>query len=187
MRESPTEAKTIEVPQKTAATTVVTGSETPSTAYTTETRGGATAVATRPLLFWENMVCGAVSRSIAQTVMHPANTMKTILQASRGPNQPTLKDLFRPSMFRPLTRGAGANFVLSIPHGAVNFAVLEFVRGRLNTVVEASKCEGEAEPRTEECNPRECPGKDNWCMALSFVCNSTHFAAYFLGILKTTT
>eukprot|EP00592_Proboscia_alata_P018440 CAMPEP_0194419886 /NCGR_PEP_ID=MMETSP0176-20130528/19099_1 /TAXON_ID=216777 /ORGANISM="Proboscia alata, Strain PI-D3" /LENGTH=173 /DNA_ID=CAMNT_0039227131 /DNA_START=154 /DNA_END=672 /DNA_ORIENTATION=+ len=35
------------------------------------------------LAFWENMICGAVSRSIAQTLMHPANTMKTILQSNR--------------------------------------------------------------------------------------------------------
>ena len=86
----------------------------------------------RPLVFWENMVCGAVSRTLAQTVMHPANTMKTILQSSRAADRPTLGQLMRPDQFRMLTRGAGANFLLSIPHGAVNFAVLEFVRGKLN-------------------------------------------------------
>lgn len=97
-------------------------------------RGGATVL--RPLLFWESMVCGAVSRSIAQTVMHPANTMKTILQSTRGADRPTLGQLMKPSQFRMLTRGAGANFVLSVPHGAVNFAVLEFVRGKMNKVAE---------------------------------------------------
>jgi hypothetical protein len=85
-------------------------------------------------MFWENMVSGAVSRSIAQTVMHPANTMKTMLQSSRDV---TLLELFQPQMFRRLTVGAGANFILSIPHGAVNFAVLEFVRGRFNAIVES--------------------------------------------------
>jgi hypothetical protein len=95
-----------------------------------DTRGGGV-VALRPLVFWENMVCGAVSRSIAQTVMHPANTMKTILQSSRGAERPTLAQLMRADQFRMLTRGAGANFLLSVPHGAVNFAVLEFVRGKM--------------------------------------------------------
>mmetsp|Transcript_52760 Transcript_52760/g.148042 ORF Transcript_52760/g.148042 Transcript_52760/m.148042 type:complete len:518 (+) Transcript_52760:321-1874(+) len=98
---------------------------------TSDTRGGGV-YPTRPLVFWENMICGAVSRSVAQTVMHPANTMKTILQSSRGAERPTLKTLMRPDQFRMLTRGAGANFLLSVPHGAVNFAVLEFVRGKMN-------------------------------------------------------
>lgn len=96
----------------------------------TDTRGGVQAV--RPLIFWESMVCGAVSRSVAQTIMHPANTMKTILQSSRGADRPTLAQLMRPDQFRMLTRGAGANFLLSVPHGAVNFAVLEFVRRKMN-------------------------------------------------------
>ena len=102
---------------------------------TTEARGGGEHPV-RPLVFWENMVCGAVSRSMAQTVMHPANTMKTILQSSRGADRPTLAGLMQFDQFRMLTRGAGANFLLSVPHGAVNFAVLEFVRGKLNKVVQ---------------------------------------------------
>jgi len=109
----------------------------------TATRGGASAaaaaIATRPLVFWENMVCGAISRSIAQTVMHPANTMKTILQSYRGVDaRPTIASLAAPSNFRTLTRGAGANFLLSVPHGAVNFAVLEFVRREMSHLVESN-------------------------------------------------
>lgn len=109
----------------------------------TETRGGSasTAIATaastvaahRPLFFWENMVSGAVSRTVAQTIMHPANCMKTMLQNT---NDVSFRDLCRPHMFRRLTVGAGANFILSIPHGAVNFAVLEFVRGRLSAAMD---------------------------------------------------
>jgi hypothetical protein len=107
-----------------------------------DTRGGsstaiATAAATvavhRPLFFWENMVSGAVSRSVAQTIMHPANCMKTMLQNT---NDVSFRQLCQPQMFRRLTVGAGANFILSIPHGAVNFAVLEFVRGRLNAAMD---------------------------------------------------
>ena len=102
--------------------------------------GSATApalVATRPLLFWESMVSGAISRSIAQTVMHPANTMKTIMQSSLGPNKPSLVSLMKPQMFRRLTRGAGANFILSLPHGAFNFAVLESIRQKMSDLVDS--------------------------------------------------
>jgi len=43
----------------------------------------------------------------------------------------------QPDQFRMLTRGAGANFLLSVPHGAVNFAVLEFVRGKLSRAAQS--------------------------------------------------
>ena len=62
--------------------------------------------------------------------MHPANTMKTLLQ--RG----TASGLLTPSGFPRLFRGAGANFLLSIPHGAINFAVLELIRSRLSTMLD---------------------------------------------------
>ncbi|KAG7361675.1 mitochondrial carrier protein [Nitzschia inconspicua] len=125
----------------TASSLAATSSE---TFHPTKTRGGSasTAIATaaasiashRPLYFWENMISGAVSRSIAQTIMHPANCMKTMLQNT---NEVSFRDLCQPQMFRRLTVGAGANFILSIPHGAVNFAVLEFVRGRLSSAMES--------------------------------------------------
>ena len=104
--------------------------------------GGAATAAmavARRLHFWENMVCGAVSRSIAQTVMHPANTMKTILQSQRGvpaSERMTIAALAKPSNVKLLTRGAGAQFILSVPHGAVNFAVLEFVRLQMTRVTD---------------------------------------------------
>ena len=98
-----------------------------------DVRGG---VAARPLQFWEAMVCGAVSRSVAQTIMHPANTMKTMLQSQRG--APSVVELLRPSAFRRLTYGAGANFLLSFPTGAVNFAVLEFVRHHMGQFVQST-------------------------------------------------
>ena len=113
--------------------------------HSSDTRGGGGAtksstVTTRPLVFWENMICGAISRSIAQTVMHPANTMKTILQNSRlgVPNTPTIGELLLPQNFHRLTVGAGANFILSVPHGAVNFAVLEYVRKQLSILVQSN-------------------------------------------------
>jgi hypothetical protein len=117
---------------KAAATAIDT-----SASASSSTRGGTSASMAaphRPLFFWENMVSGAISRSIAQTIMHPANTMKTVLQNT---NDVSLRDLCQPRQFRRLTVGANANFILSIPHGAVNFAVLEFVRGRMNAAMEA--------------------------------------------------
>jgi len=100
--------------------------------------GGAAFAAVRGLHFWENMVCGAVSRSVAQTIMHPANTMKTIMQSKRGDAAGvlTLFDLAHPRNFKLLTRGAGAQFLLSVPHGAVNFAVLEYVRRQMTSFSE---------------------------------------------------
>ena len=102
--------------------------------------GGAAAVVGqhRPLEFWETMLCGAISRSTAQTIMHPANTMKTMLQNSKGPVVPAILELMKLSSFHRLTYGAGTNFLLSVPQGALNFSVLEFVRRRLGHMVAAN-------------------------------------------------
>lgn len=112
----------------------------------TASRGGATSLtyAPRPLVFWENMVCGAISRSIAQTIMHPANTMKTLLQSSRtavgsGAEALSIVTLARRENLPLLARGAGAQFLMSVPHGAINFAVLEFVRRRMAQLVSSSR------------------------------------------------
>jgi len=107
---------------------------------TSITRGGAAMVRHgRALVFWENMVCGAVSRSLAQTMMHPANTMKTILQSNRSIEKQTLGMLAKPENLKLLSRGAGAQFLMSVPHGAINFAVLEYVRRRMSVMVSSGK------------------------------------------------
>jgi len=121
--------------------------------------------APRSLLFWESMVSGAVSRSIAQTVMHPANTMKTIMQSSRGPAKTKLLDLVKPQMFRRLSCGAGANFVLSLPHGAFNFAVLESIRERMSTLVDSV-------PVLERNKERIGPGLDFFSSSIATICCS---------------
>lgn len=54
-----------------------------------------------------------------QTCMQPANVVKTLLQG-RG----TASQLSNLSV-KLLTRGAGAQFVMSLPHGAFNYATLE--------------------------------------------------------------
>jgi len=118
----------------------------------------------RALSFYESMVCGAISRSVAQTIMHPANTMKTILQARtvEGKKQETVKRLIRLKNWKMLTRGAGAQFLLSVPHGAVNFAVLEFVRHQMTNLVES---------RNNMTN-RLGPGLDFAASAISTICCS---------------
>jgi hypothetical protein len=142
----------------------VVGVTSPKVIQTSDTRGGTVAIlATRPLFFWESMVSGAISRSVAQTLMHPANTMKTILQRSR--TGPTFQELLQPKMFKTLTRGAGANFILSVPHGAVNFAVLEFVRSRLSKAVQQV-------PFLERNQEAMGPGLDFMSSAISTICCS---------------
>ena len=136
-------------------------------------RGGATKSATLPttdrrLHFWEAMICGAISRSAAQTIMHPANTMKTILQSSRsvpGKAPLTIASFAKWENARHLTRGAGAQLLLSIPHGAVNFAVLEFVRRQMNSLVSLS-------PYAAVIHRSFGPGMDFLSSAVSTVCCS---------------
>lgn len=87
-----------------------------------DSRGGG-AVGAVSLTFSEAMLAGALSRSIAQTCMQPMNVVKTLLQG-RG----TSSQLSHLS-FKLLTRGAGAQFIMSLPHGALNFATLEVCPG----------------------------------------------------------
>lgn len=133
-------------------------------------RGGAAAHAPteRRLHFWEAMICGAISRSAAQTIMHPANTMKTILQSSRsvpGKTPLSVRSFTQWKYAKNLTRGAGAQLILSIPHGAVNFAVLEFVRRQMNNVVSQSRY-------ADAINRNFGPGMDFLSSALSTICCS---------------
>ena len=134
-------------------------------------RGGAAAAIPadgRRLHFWEAMVCGAISRSAAQTIMHPANTMKTILQSSRsipGQTPLTVKSFTQWKHAKHLTRGAGAQLILSIPHGAVNFAVLELVRRQMNNLVSRSRY-------ADVIHSNFGPGMDFLSSAISTVCCS---------------
>lgn len=60
---------------------------------------------------------GAVARSIAATAVHPLNVIKTMLQ-TKGGKMPAWT-------WAVLSRGAGSQFIMSVPHGAINFAVTE--------------------------------------------------------------
>ncbi len=56
-------------------------------------------IANQPISFSQSLMAGAVSRSIAQTLIHPLNTLKTLLQI-----QPMNKININPNR---LLRGAG--------------------------------------------------------------------------------
>ncbi|CAM9257909.1 unnamed protein product [Ectocarpus fasciculatus] len=78
------------------------------------------------LTFWGCMVAGAVIKStVAQTSLHPANVIKTLLQ-TKGSFKAIL-----PLTWITLSRGAGAQFLLSLPNGALHFAVLENTKSRM--------------------------------------------------------
>jgi len=76
------------------------------------------------LTYLQTMTAGAISRTIAQTFMHPANTYKTMLQ---------LKDTGKSTQvtLERLLRGADAQFLLSLPHGAFHFFVIDQVKIQL--------------------------------------------------------
>ncbi len=54
-----------------------------------------------------------------QTAMHPANVIKTLLQMKGS------FEAIQPLTRHVLARGAGAQFLLSLPSGAIHFIVLE--------------------------------------------------------------
>lgn len=69
------------------------------------------------LTYFGLMLAGAIARSVSATAVHPLNVVKTMLQKKNG----RIPDL----NFRTLSRGAGSQFIMSVPHGAFNFAVTE--------------------------------------------------------------
>eukprot|EP01038_Epipyxis_sp_PR26KG_P012968 gene12968-17389_t len=75
------------------------------------------------LNYYGLMLAGAVARSVSATAVHPLNVMKTMLQTKDG-KMPAMK-------WSVLSRGAGSQFIMSVPHGAVNFAVTETTKKEL--------------------------------------------------------
>lgn len=71
----------------------------------------------KELTYYGLMIAGAVARSVSATAVHPLNVIKTILQ-TKGGVMPELK-------WSVLSRGAGSQLIMSIPHGAVSFGVTE--------------------------------------------------------------
>jgi len=78
----------------------------------------------RPVLtYYGLMLAGAVARSAASTAVHPLNVVKTMLQ-TKGGRMPAFT-------WEALSRGAGSQFIMSVPHGAINFAVTETTKKEL--------------------------------------------------------
>jgi hypothetical protein len=69
------------------------------------------------LTYYGLMLAGAIARSVSATAVHPLNVIKTLLQ-TKGGVVPELK-------WSILSRGAGSQLIMSIPHGAVSFGVTE--------------------------------------------------------------
>jgi len=94
--------------------------------------------------------------------------MKTILQSKRaipGKAPLTVRSFTQWKHAQKLTRGIGAQLLLSLPHGAVNFAVLEFVRRQMNSVVSRSRY-------ADTINQSFGPAMDFLSSTLSTVCCS---------------
>jgi hypothetical protein len=85
---------------------------------TVSTAAASVLVATDQLSYLQTMTAGAVSRTMAQTLLHPAHTYKTLLQLKD-------KQLTCVISLQRLLRGVDAQFLLSLPHGAFHFFVID--------------------------------------------------------------
>lgn len=84
---------------------------------------------TDQLTYMQTMTAGALSRTMAQTLMHPANTYKTLLQLRGNGGKTGILTKLTPER---LLRGVDAQFIMSIPHGACYFFIIDQVKTRLN-------------------------------------------------------
>ena len=75
------------------------------------------------LNYYGLMVAGAIARATSATAVHPLNVIKTMLQMKNGK--------IPPFTWSVLSRGAGSQFIMSIPHGAINFAITETTKSAL--------------------------------------------------------
>ena len=89
---------------------------------------GAVAV-TDQLTYMQTMTAGALSRTMAQTLMHPANTYKTLLQLKGSESKTGILTKLTPER---LLRGVDAQFIMSIPHGACYFFIIDLVKNKLS-------------------------------------------------------
>mmetsp|Transcript_9481 Transcript_9481/g.8483 ORF Transcript_9481/g.8483 Transcript_9481/m.8483 type:complete len:427 (+) Transcript_9481:7-1287(+) len=104
---------------------------------------GSTTVTTanEQMSYFQTMFAGAISRTIAQTVMHPANTYKTLLQLKKTKTisgkgiASKSNSALRSLTLDRLLRGADAQFLLSLPHGAFHFFVIEQVKSVITDFV----------------------------------------------------
>ena len=87
---------------------------------------------TDQLTYMQTMAAGALSRTMAQTLMHPANTYKTLLQLRGSEAKGGILTKLTPER---LLRGVDAQFIMSIPHGACYFFVIDQVKTRLSVML----------------------------------------------------
>lgn len=86
------------------------------------------AASTASLTLRQHAIAGAIARCAAQTVVHPLNVAKTILQTHNG-GETLRRSLSTLDGARlTLTRGIGAQALLSLPNGAINFWAMECAR-----------------------------------------------------------
>ena len=113
------------------------GRATPLRARGRPPRAGAVAVAgggpppPPRLSLRQHALAGAFARAVAQSCVHPLNVAKTTLQTANGPaalRAMTSGGLFSMATWRHLSRGLGAQALLSMPNGAINFCVMEGTR-----------------------------------------------------------
>ena len=78
------------------------------------------------MTYLQTLTARAVSRSMAQTLLHPAYTYKTLLQL-RNVGQHIPKSTLATVQFSRLLKGIDAQFLLSLPHGAFHFFVIDQV------------------------------------------------------------
>jgi len=88
------------------------------------TIAAAGATISEQLTYLQTMTAGALSRSMAQTLLHPAHTYKTILQLRQSEAQRATAKLTLERLFR----GIDAQFLMSLPHGAFYFFVIDQVK-----------------------------------------------------------
>ena len=89
-------------------------------------------VVTDQLTYMQTMTAGALSRTMAQTLMHPANTYKTLLQIKGSDKAGGILAKLTPER---LLRGVDAQFLMSLPHGAFYFFVIDQVKTKLSGVL----------------------------------------------------
>lgn len=101
--------------------------------------GGGARMVGAELTFVERMIAGSIARTVAQTLLHPLDTLRTRAQAkkrgdlpgaSAGGGVPPAEPLAR-----TLCRGLLPQVLLAGPAGALQFATLEYARGLLTGAV----------------------------------------------------
>ncbi|KAJ1634855.1 mitochondrial carrier domain-containing protein [Pavlovales sp. CCMP2436] len=82
------------------------------------------------LTFVERLIAGSIARTVAQTVLHPLDTLRTRAQAKKRGQAAAPEPLPR-----TLVRGIIPQVLLAGPAGAVQFATLEFARSQLTPLL----------------------------------------------------